>query len=286
MGSGPLSDSDIEGLRVVVTGAAQGIGRATCLRLARASREWRNAPAGILAVDLSEEHLAELTGLLRDEGAHVHPLVGDVTDPGLPARAVAVALERLGGIDCLVSNAGFARHAPLVDLELEKWDAVFHANVRAPWLLAKHAYEALREARGAMVIVGSISGINPQIGLGAYSPSKAAAIMLARQLAVEWAGSGIRVNAVSPGPTYTATTGRFYANEEILRERLEKMPVGRIGRAEDIAEAVAFLVGPDASYVNGENMIVDGALSTAAMLEFARMSGPMAAMSPSGRVEG
>lgn len=277
-----MSESGIKGLRVVVTGAAQGIGRATCLRLARASRKWRDAPAEILAVDLSDGHLMELTELLHDQGASVHPLVGDVTDPALPARAIALALERLGGIDCLVNNAGFARHAPLVELELDKWDAVFHANVRAPWLFAKHAFQALQAAKGAMVIVGSISGINPQIGLGAYSPSKAAAIMLARLLAVEWAGSGVRVNAVSPGPTYTATTGRFYANEEILRERLEKMPAGRIGAAEDIAEAITFLAGPDASYVNGENMIVDGALSIAALLEFARMSGPMAGMSPNG----
>lgn len=264
------SSNPATGLRVLVTGAAQGIGRATCVRLAKASLRWRNAPARILAVDLSEPHLNELAELLRSEDAEVHSMPGDVTDPDLPRRAVDFADETLGGLDCLVSNAGFARHAPLVDLALEQWDLVFQANVRAPWLLAKHAQRLLADSRGSMVILGSISGINPQIGLGAYSPSKAAAIMLARQLAVEWAGSGIRVNAVSPGPTHTATTGRFYANEEILRERIEKMPVGRIGQADDIAAAIEFLCGPDAAYVNGENVIIDGALSTAAMLEFAK----------------
>lgn len=278
MGSRPLTVANRNqggsGVRVLVTGAAQGIGRATCLRLAEASLRWRNAPARIVAVDLSEPHLAELEELLRGKGAEVHALPGDVTDTDLPARAVAFADRTLGGLDCLVSNAGFARHAPLVDLATDQWDLVFQANVRAPWLLAKHAHRLLRASQGSMVILGSISGINPQIGLGAYSPSKAAAIMLARQLAVEWAGSGIRVNAVSPGPTHTATTGRFYANEEILRERIEKMPVGRIGQAEDIAAAIEFLCGPDATYVNGENIVVDGALSTAAMLEFAKTARP------------
>ena len=257
-----------EGLRVLITGAARGIGRATCARLTRASLKWRNAPAQFLAVDLVDDELSILAKDMGDD-AVLRPFHGDVTDPDMPARAVAAAVDTMGGIDCLVNNAGFARHGAITELPLEMWDVVFHANVRAPFLFAQHGYAALKESQGAMVIVGSISGVNPQIGLGAYSASKAAAIMLARHLAVEWSGSGIRVNAVSPGPIHTATTGRYYSDPAIKAERAAKIPLQMVGEPNDIAEAIAFLCGPDASYCNGVNLIVDGGLTRAGMQQFA-----------------
>lgn len=265
-----MSPNQTNGMRVLVTGAAQGIGRASCLSLARASLAWRGNPALLLAVDIDGAALSKLHDELTELGATIVTVQGDVTDPDLPQRAVTKAVEELGGLDVLVSNAGFARHSLLTDLKVENWDSVFHANVRAPWLFAKHAHDALVASGGSMVILGSISGVNPQTGLGAYSPSKAAAIMLARQLAVEWAGSGVRVNAVSPGPTLTATTGRIYQDKAILAQRLSKMPGNTIGDADDIADAIVFLSGPDGQYVNGANLIVDGGLSHAAMLEFAK----------------
>jgi glucose 1-dehydrogenase len=258
----------VTALRCIVTGAARGIGQATCRRLAR-----RPGGARILAVDPQLAELAVLRDEIAAEGSELVAMEGDVTDPALPEAAVRRALDAFGGLDAVVSNAGFARHAPLVDLRIEDWDVVFAANVRAHWLFARAAFDCLKASTGSMVILGSISGMNPQIGLGAYSSSKAAAIMLARHLAVEWAGSGVRVNAVSPGPTHTATTGRYYSDPAVKAQRAGHIPLGRVGDAGDIADAIAFLVGPDASYCNGLNLVVDGGLSPAAMLSLARAGG-------------
>ena len=242
-------------MRVLVTGASRGIGRAVCLRLAR-----QGAQIAACASSHPDE-LATLVEEVRAAGGQALPLIGDLADAATPARLVAQATEALGGLEGVVSNAGVSRPASLATLELADWDHLLAVNARAPWLLAKAAYPALRESRGSFVSVASMSGLQPYPGMGAYSPSKAAVLMLTRVLAQEWAADGVRVNAVSPGLIHTPLTARVYADPAAKAGREALVPMHRIGDPDaDIAGVVAFLVGPDAAYVTGQNILADGGL--------------------------
>src|SRR5207245_17348 len=175
-----------------------------------------------------------------------------------PARVVGEAVDRFGGLDGLVSNAGINRPGALLQYAVDDWDRVFAVNTRATWLLAKAAHPALTAARGAIVAVASMSGSNPHANLGAYGPSKAALIMLVQVLAQEFARDGIRVNALSPGMVRTGMTAKVYADPRIAAERDALVPLGRVATPEDMADVIAFLLGPDARYVNGHDLVVDG----------------------------
>ncbi|HEU4367520.1 MAG TPA: SDR family oxidoreductase [Methylomirabilota bacterium] len=248
-------------MRVLVTGAASGIGRATCLRLAREAQA-RGTKARVAAVDIAASPgldgvVKELTAL----GAEALPLHGDMGTADAPGRVVGAAVERFGGLDGLVSNAGVNRPGPLVDYRVEDWDHLFAVNTRATWLLAKAAHPALKAASGAIVAIGSMSGSSAHANLGAYGPSKAAVIMLVRVLAQEFGRDGIRVNVVSPGMVRTGMTAAVYADPALAAERDALVPLGRVATPEDMADVVAFLLGPDARYVNGHDLIVDGGVS-------------------------
>ena len=248
-------------MRALVTGAASGIGRATCLRLARDART-RGEKARIAAVDLAlTPALQQVVAELADLGAEALPLAGDMGSAEAPGRVVSEAVSKLGGLDGLVSNAGINRPAPLVDYTVEDWDRLFAVNTRATWLLAKAAYPALKASRGAIVAIGSMSGSNAHANLGAYGPSKAAVIMLVKVLAQELGRDGVRVNAVSPGMVRTGMTEAVYANQEVAAARDGLVPLGRVATPEDMADVVAFLLGPDARYINGHDLVVDGAVT-------------------------
>jgi glucose 1-dehydrogenase len=248
-------------MRVLVTGAASGIGRATCLRLARDARAQGQA-AKVAAVDLgASRDLDRLVEELRALGAEALPMDGDMGSVEAPARVVDEAVARFGGLDGLVNNAGINRPGRLVEYSVDDWDRVFAVNTRATWLLAKAAHAALRASGGALVAVGSMSGSNPHANLGAYGPSKSAVIMLVQVLAQELGRDGIRVNALSPGMVRTGMTARVYADERIAAERDALVPLGRVATPEDMADVIAFLLGPDARYVNGHDLIVDGGVA-------------------------
>jgi NAD(P)-dependent dehydrogenase (short-subunit alcohol dehydrogenase family) len=248
-------------VRVLVTGAASGIGRATCLRLAREAHA-RGEKAGIATVDLgAAAALDGLKGELEALGAETLPLDGDMASAEAPARVVEEAVARLGGLDGLVSNAGINRPGPLATYSLDDWDRVFAVNTRATWLLAKAAHSALRASRGAIVAIASMSGSHAHANLGAYGPSKAAVIMLARVLAQEMGRDGIRVNTVSPGMVRTGMTAAVYADQKVAAERDALVPLGRVATPEDIADVVVFLLGPDARYISGHDLVVDGGVS-------------------------
>ena len=249
-------------MRVLVTGAASGIGRATCVRLARDGQRDGRA-AQVAAVDLpgAAAGLDRLAAEVKGLGGEVLTLEGDMGDAEAPARAVTAAVDRFGGLDGVVSNAGINRPGRLVDYAVRDWDAMFAVNTRATWLLAQAAYPALKAARGAIVAVASMSGSNAHANLGPYGPSKAAVIMLAKVLAQELGPDGIRVNTVSPGMVQTGMTGAVYADRQVAAERAALVPLGRVATPEDIADAIAFLLGPDARYVNGHDLVVDGAVA-------------------------
>ena len=249
-------------MRAIVTGAARGIGRAICLRLARDA-----AMAGGVKLVVTDQRIEELNALVEDIkalGGEAIAVPGDISDPALPSVIVG-ASEVFGGLDALVSNAGFSIPGPLATYELDNWDKVFAVHVRAPWLLAKAAYPALKKSRGAIVVTASISGTHAQAPLGAYSPSKAAALMLVRQLANEWGPDGIRVNAFSPGLTITPGTAAAYASPTAFEQRKARVPLRRMAEADDMAGVVAFLLSKDAAYVHGVDLLVDGGLSNTVM---------------------
>ena len=210
-------------MRVLVTGAASGIGRSTCLRLARDAAARGGASIAAVDVPAAAAALETLRGELDKAGARVLLTHADMGSVEGPARAVGEATARFGGLDGLVSNAGVNRPGPLLDYTVEDWDRLFAVNTRATWLLAKAAFPALKAARGAIVSVCSMSGSFAHAGLGAYGPSKAAAVMLVKVLAQEFGREGIRVNGVSPGMVRTGMTEK--ALHKIVEEAKSRWQV-------------------------------------------------------------
>ena len=245
-------------MRALVTGVSPGIGGATCRRLAELARA-RGDRAQIVACEIRETaEVKDLARELGEAGAEVTIATGDLADPAVPAALVARALETYGGLDAVVSNAGITSPAPINDLAVEHWDKLMAVNTRATLLLAQAAYPALRDSRGGLVAVASMSGMGAHPGMGAYSPSKAALISLCQVLAQEWAADRINVNTVSPGMIRTPLTREVYKNNRTARDRAALVPWGRVGEPEDIANIIGFLLSPEAEYVTGQNILIDG----------------------------
>lgn len=246
--------------RTLVTGAARGIGRAIALRLAQDAQD----QGGTAQLTLLDQHAAELDALaaeLQALGAQVQVLAGDLSGLDFAAQAVAAAVQHWGGLDGLVSNAGAAFPGALSDYPVADWDRTFALNARAPLLLAQAALAPLRASGGSIVVITSVSASHATPPLGAYSASKAAALMLVRQLATEWGPLGVRTNALSPGLIATPGTALAYADPAAKAHREQRVPLRRIGGPGDIAGAVSFLLSDAAAYINGAELVVDGGLA-------------------------
>jgi glucose 1-dehydrogenase len=242
-------------MRILLTGASRGIGRAIAERLAKPG-----VSIALCASAPSRDH-EDVIAACRERGALVEGLTGDLSDGATAAVLVAKAAAAFAGLDAVVSNAGVVAPGALADLKEDAWDRIFSINVRSPWLLARGAHAHLTASKGAFIAVASMSGVEPYPGTGAYSPSKAALIMLVRTLALEWAASGVRVNAVSPGLFHSAMTAPIYADAEKKAAREAIVPLHRIGDpTRDLAGVVEFLLSTDAGYLTGQNILVDGGL--------------------------
>jgi glucose 1-dehydrogenase len=245
----------------LITGATGGIGRAICFALIEQARR-DDTPIHIsAAASRPGERLDRLVEALRAAGAAASGVTGDITDPAQCASLVVQAHAQGGDLTALVCNAGASGPARLADLPVAQWDLTFNLNTRSAWLLAQAAREQLARTRGSITAVASMSGLTPHPGYGAYSAAKAALIMLCRHLAQEWAADGIRVNTVCPGMVRTPLTEAVYQDDATLRQREALVPLGRVGRPEDVGAAVAYLAGHAASYVTGHNLVVDGGIS-------------------------
>jgi glucose 1-dehydrogenase len=247
-------------MRFIITGAASGIGRACAELLADGS-----AIAGdhqMLLADRDAENLSMVAGAI---GARAATAVVDLSEPDCGTRIVDAAIAHMGGIDAVVSNAGIIMGGALVDLAPEQFDLIYGINTRATWLIGKAAHPHLRESRGAFVATASMSATQPTPGLGFYSSSKAALLMLMRQLSIEWGPDRIRCNTVSPGPTYTPMTKAGYDDDVRRKQREATIPLGKLGTAEDVARAILFLCSPQAGHINGIDVLVDGGMSNMLM---------------------
>jgi Dehydrogenases with different specificities (related to short-chain alcohol dehydrogenases) len=244
---------------VVVTGGTGGIGRAT---LAAFHAEG----ARVVVLDHSAERATATAEALDPSGVRACGIGCDVSREAEVRAAARTVEERFGGADVLVNNAGILRPGPLRDLSVADWQAMLDVNLTG-YLLCAQAFGVAMIARGqgALVHVASISASQPQPFSGAYSPGKAAVAMLSRQLAYEWGPLGVRSNVVSPGMVLTPLSETFYADDSVRRAREAFVPLGRIGRPEDMAEAALFLASPRASYVTGQEIVVDGGLSQVLM---------------------
>ena len=257
----PLTAAPRSSTHALVTGATGGIGCAVCIELATQARDRATMLHLTVASSRRAPSLEELLVVLRDLGASVSPAIGDLTDPAQCRSIVNEAISAHGDLDALICVAGSSAAAKLADLSVEQWDHGFALNTRPVFVMAQAARASLARTRGSITAVASMSGLEPHPGLGAYSAAKAALLMLCRQLAQEWGDQGIRTNCVSPGMIRTPLTEAIYASADVTLRREALVPLGRIGRAEDIASAIAFLAGDTASYINGANLVVDGGVS-------------------------
>jgi NAD(P)-dependent dehydrogenase (short-subunit alcohol dehydrogenase family) len=233
----------------LVSGAAGGLGRGIAVALAEAG-------ADVALVDLSSGGLAEVAEAVRGRGRSAYPLVADVTDPARLAEVV----DELQHVDVLVNSAGTNVPEPFVDVRPETFERLFAINVRGAFLASQAVVRQLlrRESAGAIVNVSSQMGHVGAANRVVYCATKHAVEGMTKAMGVELAPHGIRVNAIAPTYITTPLTEPFFANRVFRDDTLARIPLGRLGRVEDVTAAAVFLASPAAALITGTSLLIDG----------------------------
>jgi len=241
----------------VVTGAAGGIG-------AEIAREFAAVGAKVALLDRDEKGATEVAAAIAESGADAIAVGCDITDKASVDRAAEAVERALGRCDVLVNNAAAIYADALMNIDMAKWNQLMAVNLGG-FLLCSQAFgrQMIAGGGGSMVHVASISGRVPQPYSGPYSVSKAGVKMLSQLLAVELGEHGIRSNVVSPAMVRTPMSEVIYQNPDVLKKREQIVPARRISGPRDIAEVVVYLASPRSGYVSGQDVLVDGGLSTA-----------------------
>lgn len=229
----------------VITGAARGIGLATARNLI--ADGWR-----VALVDRDADELAKSEGM-----AGAVTILADVSIPDQVAQMVDQARASLGRVDALVNNAGVADFGPIDDTDFGRWRRVMETNLDGVFLCSQAFAPALKESRGAMVNIASISGLRASTLRVAYGTSKAAVMHLTQQQAAEWGEFGVRVNCVCPGPVATKLAMAVHS-QDIIDAYHDAIPLNRYGSEDEIANLISFLCSDKASYITGQIIAADG----------------------------
>jgi NAD(P)-dependent dehydrogenase (short-subunit alcohol dehydrogenase family) len=244
----------LEGKVGVVTGAASGIGRAIATRFVAEG-------ATVVGGDVDEAGLAALASELGDRFVAAP---GDVTVEDDQAALVATAVDRFGGLDVAVANAGMGHFAPIVDHDLADWQRIVELCLTGVFLTVKHAGRAMRAGGrgGSIVTMASLNAVQPAVGMSAYCSTKAAVSMLAEVAALELGPAGIRVNAIGPGLVRTGATDALWSLPGIVDAFVDNTAIGRFAQPEDVADLALFLASDESSFVTGSLYLVDGGAHT------------------------
>ncbi|MDE0041979.1 MAG: SDR family NAD(P)-dependent oxidoreductase [Candidatus Poribacteria bacterium] len=264
MNNRALSPGNLDGLIAVVTGGAQGLGLGITEQLARDG-------ATVIIADLQHGKGRSEAARLQADGLQVHAVHLDITNSAGVTTFFDGVIREHQQLDILVNNAGVGQNvAPVVSLSDEEWDRVLSATLTGAFYCCRAAGAIMeKQESGCIVNVASINGQNPAALVAAYNVAKAGVISLTKTLAVELAAYGVRVNAVSPGPVYTEFNRRNMAQRclslnisegEMIERIRAAIPLGRWGEPFDIAQAVAFLCSPQASWITGEVLRVSGGM--------------------------
>jgi NAD(P)-dependent dehydrogenase (short-subunit alcohol dehydrogenase family) len=249
----------LAGKAVLVTGGGLGIGRATALHCAREG-------ARVAVVDRNELEAAAVVAAIETAGGQALALTADVARPEQVDAAFAAALRAYGRLDGLVANAAIQLHgqdAPAHALDEAVWDRTHDVNLRGVFLCLRAALRPmLAQGGGSIVTIGSVTGlVGAAPDYAAYTASKGGVIAMTRGLAVQYGSSGIRLNTICPGPIETPLIESMLANEETRRWLVSKVPLGRLGRPEEIAAMAVWLLSDEASFATGGVFVVDGGLT-------------------------
>jgi len=246
----------LQGKVALVTGSGQGIGRAIAVRLAQDG-------ARVVVEDRDNTPAAEQTlALVREAGSDGCVLSGDIADAAADRRVIAQAVQAMGRVDILVNNAGIERRAPFAEVTEADYDAVLGVNLRGAFFVTQAfvRHVAERGDDGVVVNVSSVHEELPFPHFASYAASKGGLKMLMRDLAIELAPLGIRVNNIAPGAIQTPINAALMAQPEKLAALMGNIPLKRLGTPEDVANAAAFLVSDEAAYITGTTLYVDGGL--------------------------
>jgi NAD(P)-dependent dehydrogenase (short-subunit alcohol dehydrogenase family) len=244
---------DLTGRSVVITGATRGLGYAIAEQMGLAGGR-------IVVSSEAPKDVAAATAALQRTGINAHGIVCDVSDDAQLAALVQGAQTHFGGIDVLVCNAGITgRPGRMQDLDFDDYDRVMRINLRSIVALANLALPVMAQSGGGSVIMmGSISAQRGNATIGAYALAKAALAQLARNLALQWGPSNIRVNTIAPGLIRTAISEPLLADPAFRARRMQMTPLRRPGEPIEVAGAAVFLASPASAFVTGQTLVVDG----------------------------